>query len=119
MIPKTTVALGGAIAIILSSPPSLSIAKQTAGGPAAQEQQTAPEPLSDDELEVLAARIALHPDELVAIISAAAWPVTYAETGMKTFVVNQQGSDLGPSTEAIVPFIDRFDPDDKWDVGPE
>lgn len=49
-----------------------------------------------------------------------AWPVTYAETGVKTFVVNQQGivyeRDLGPSTEAIVPFIDRFDPDDKWNV---
>ncbi|ODR92023.1 DUF2950 domain-containing protein [Sinorhizobium alkalisoli] len=49
-----------------------------------------------------------------------AWPVSYAETGVKTFVVNQQGivyeRDLGPSTEAIVPFIDRFDPDDKWAV---
>ena len=47
-------------------------------------------------------------------------PVTNAETGVKTFVVNQQGivykRDLGSSTEAIVPFIDRFDPDDKWSV---
>ena len=52
-----------------------------------------------------------------------AWPVSYAETGVKTFVVNQQGivyeRDLGPSTEQIVPFIDRFDPDDKWDVVPD
>ncbi|WP_331376418.1 DUF2950 domain-containing protein [Sinorhizobium chiapasense] len=49
-----------------------------------------------------------------------AWPVSYAETGVKTFVVNQQGivyeRDLGASTDAIVPFIDRFDPDDKWSV---
>lgn len=49
-----------------------------------------------------------------------AWPVRYAETGVMTFVVNQHGityeRDLGPSTEAIVPFIDRFDPDDKWAV---
>ncbi|MGF6177157.1 DUF2950 domain-containing protein [Ensifer sp. 4252] len=49
-----------------------------------------------------------------------AWPVSYAETGVKTFVVNQQGivyeRDLGPSTEQIMPFIDRFDPDDKWAV---
>ncbi|OOG64588.1 hypothetical protein B0E45_28235 [Sinorhizobium sp. A49] len=49
-----------------------------------------------------------------------AWPVSYAETGVKTFVVNQQGivyeRDLGPSTPEIVPFIDRFDPDAKWDV---
>ncbi|MCK3779258.1 DUF2950 domain-containing protein [Ensifer sesbaniae] len=52
-----------------------------------------------------------------------AWPVSYAETGVKTFVVNQQGivyeRDLGPSTAEIVPFIDRFDPDDKWDVVPD
>ncbi|WVT72875.1 DUF2950 domain-containing protein [Sinorhizobium chiapasense] len=52
-----------------------------------------------------------------------AWPVSYAETGVKTFVVNQQGivyeRDLGPSTEEIVPFIDRFNPDDKWDVVPD
>uniref|UniRef100_UPI0030C6D5C3 DUF2950 family protein n=1 Tax=Sinorhizobium sp. KGO-5 TaxID=1470810 RepID=UPI0030C6D5C3 len=51
-------------------------------------------------------------------IALITWPVTYAETGVKTFVINQQGivyeRDLGPSTEAIVPFIDRFDPDDKW-----
>lgn len=46
--------------------------------------------------------------------------VRYSETGVETFVVIQQGivyeRDLGPSTEAIVPFIDRFDPDDKWTV---
>lgn len=57
---------------------------------------------------------------MIAGFSLIAWPVTYAETGVKTFVVNQQGivyeRDLGSSTEAIVPFIDRFDPDDKWSV---
>ena len=31
----------------------------------------APEPLSAEELEILVARIALYPDELVALISAA------------------------------------------------
>lgn len=57
---------------------------------------------------------------MIAGFGLIAWPVTYAETGVKTFVVNQQGivyeADLGPSTEAIVPFIDRFNPDDKWTV---
>ncbi|MFQ6162700.1 DUF2950 domain-containing protein [Sinorhizobium meliloti] len=57
---------------------------------------------------------------MIAGFGLIAWPVTYAETGVKTFVVNQQGivyeRDLGSSTEAIVPFIDRFDPDDKWSV---
>ncbi|MEP9379372.1 DUF3300 domain-containing protein [Aquabacter sp. CN5-332] len=40
--------------------------------PAADTNQAkAPEPLSEDELEVLVARIALYPDELVALISSA------------------------------------------------
>ncbi|MEI2301662.1 DUF2950 domain-containing protein [Ensifer sp. MJa1] len=59
-------------------------------------------------------------DNMIGGFALIAWPVSYAETGVKTFVVNQQGivyeRDLGQSTEAIVPFIDRFDPDDKWTV---
>ena len=59
-------------------------------------------------------------DNMIAGYGLIAWPVKYAETGVKTFVLNQQGivyeRDLGPSTEEIVPFIDRFDPDDKWAV---
>jgi Protein of unknown function (DUF2950) len=49
-----------------------------------------------------------------------AWPVKYAETGVKTFAVNQQGivyeTDLGASTETIVKYIDRFNPDESWSV---
>src|SRR6187455_1625860 len=47
-----------------------------AAAPAAQP----PEPLSDDELEVLVARIALYPDELVAVISQASlYPLQIVE----------------------------------------
>lgn len=57
---------------------------------------------------------------MIAGFGLIAWPVTYAESGVKTFVINQQGivyeRDLGASTAEIVPFIDRFDPDDKWSV---
>ena len=57
---------------------------------------------------------------MIAGYALIAWPAKYGETGVKTFAVNQHGviyeTDLGPSTEAIVPFIDRFDPDDKWTV---
>ena len=59
-------------------------------------------------------------DNMIAGFALIAWPVSYAETGVKTFLVNQQGivyeRDLGASTAAIVPFIDRFDPDDTWMV---
>lgn len=71
MIRRTIIALGSAMTILVSTPITAVFAQQTATAPAA-EQQTAPEPLSDDELEVLVARIALYPDELVALISAAA-----------------------------------------------
>ena len=49
-----------------------------------------------------------------------AWPVTYEETGVTTFVVSHHGivyqADLGPATGDIVPYIDRFDPGDDWQV---
>ena len=49
-----------------------------------------------------------------------AWPVEYEETGVNTFAVNQHGIvyqiDLGPSTEAIVKYIETFNPDDGWTV---
>jgi hypothetical protein len=49
-----------------------------------------------------------------------AWPVSYAETGVTTFMVNHAGivyeKDLGPDTEAIVKDTFRFNPDRTWEV---
>ena len=49
-----------------------------------------------------------------------AWPVKYAEAGVNTFAVSHYGivyqADLGPSTEAIVKYIERFNPDEGWAV---
>ena len=49
-----------------------------------------------------------------------AWPVEYEVTGVNTFAVNQHGIvyqiDLGTSTEAIVKYIETFNPDDGWSV---
>ncbi|RDL50459.1 hypothetical protein BLJAPNOD_01580 [Ensifer sp. M14] len=56
--------------------------EQAATDPAAGQQADAdrPEPLSEDELEVLVARIALYPDELVALIaSASLFPLQIVE----------------------------------------
>ena len=57
---------------------------------------------------------------MIAGFGLIASPVKYAETGVNTLAVNQHGivyqADLGPSTEAIVKYIDRFNPDDSWDV---
>lgn len=49
-----------------------------------------------------------------------AWPARYGDTGIQTFIVNQQGivyeTDLGDETEAIVSYIDRFNPNDLWSI---
>jgi Protein of unknown function (DUF2950) len=59
-------------------------------------------------------------DNMIAGFGLIAWPVKYAETGVNTFAVNQHGivyqTDLGPSTESIGEYIDRFNPDDSWEV---
>lgn len=47
-----------------------------------------------------------------------AWPASYDETGVMTFLVNQRGivheKDLGPLTEKLVTEITEFDPDPSW-----
>ena len=57
---------------------------------------------------------------MIAGFGLIAWPAKYGETGVKTFAVNQRGvvyeADLGAATESIVKYIDRFNPDDTWQV---
>ena len=57
---------------------------------------------------------------MIAGFALIAWPVRYGVSGVKTFVVSHHGivyeKDLGDSTEVIVPYIDRFNPDESWDV---
>lgn len=57
---------------------------------------------------------------MIAGFALIAWPAKYGETGVQTFVVNQRGviyeTDLGPATADIVKYIDRFNPDESWDV---
>ncbi|PDQ22793.1 hypothetical protein CN311_01770 [Mesorhizobium sanjuanii] len=57
---------------------------------------------------------------MIAGFGLIAWPAKYGETGVKTFAVNQHGvvyeTDLGPTTGQIVKYIDRFNPDETWEV---
>jgi hypothetical protein len=57
---------------------------------------------------------------MIAGFALLAWPVKYAETGVNTFAVSQHGIiyqiDLSAETDAIVKYIDRFDPDDSWAI---
>ena len=49
-----------------------------------------------------------------------AWPATYGNSGVMTFVVNHDGivfeKDLGPGTEAAAQKISKFNPDKTWKV---
>jgi len=52
-----------------------------------------------------------------------AWPASYGETGIMTFLVNQQGrvyqKDLGPDTGKAAAKIKAYDPDKTWALSPD
>jgi hypothetical protein len=56
---------------------------------------------------------------MVGRFGVIAWPVSYGETGVMTFMVSQSGDvyekDLGPETPAKAAAIILFDPDKTWD----
>lgn len=51
-----------------------------------------------------------------------AWPAEYGDSGVMTFIINQQGrvyqKDLGPDTPTAARAIRTYDPDDTWTVSP-
>lgn len=55
---------------------------------------------------------------MIGGFAVVAWPVTYGETGVMTFMVNHGGvvyeKDLGPQTADRVRAMQRFDPDNTW-----
>jgi len=60
---------------------------------------------------------------LLAGYAMLAWPADYGETGVMSFIVNQDRviyqSDLGDGTAEIAPAITRFDPGPGWTVVPD
>ncbi len=52
-----------------------------------------------------------------------AWPASYGETGIMTFIVNQQGrvyqKDLGSHTFSIAEKMKEYDPDSSWSASPQ
>jgi hypothetical protein len=60
---------------------------------------------------------------MIAGFGFIAWPASYGETGVMTFIVNQQGrvyeKDLGPHTAKLVEHIKAYDPDPTWNVSPD
>ena len=52
-----------------------------------------------------------------------AWPADYDDSGVMTFIVNQDGKvyqkDLGPKTEKLASQIKEYDPDSTWTLSPD
>ena len=52
-----------------------------------------------------------------------AWPAEYGNTGIMTFIVNQQGrvyqKDLGPKTAKTAAAMKSYDPDKTWTISPD
>jgi hypothetical protein len=52
-----------------------------------------------------------------------AWPAEYGDSGIMTFIVNQQGrvyqKDLGPKTGKLAPEMKAYDPDSSWSLSPD
>jgi len=55
---------------------------------------------------------------MIAGFALVAWPAEWGNTGMMTFIVNQQGKiyqkNLGPKTAKIATSMAAYDPDDTW-----
>ena len=59
---------------------------------------------------------------MIAGFALVAWPAQWANTGVMTFIVNQQGRvyqrNLGPQTARLAAKFTRYDPDDRWTMVP-
>jgi hypothetical protein len=60
---------------------------------------------------------------MIAGFALVAWPAQYGESGIMTFIVNQQGrvyqKDLGQKTDELAPAMKEYDPDSSWRLSPD
>jgi Protein of unknown function (DUF2950) len=59
-------------------------------------------------------------DNMIAGFALVAWPASYGDSGIMTFIVNQQGrvfqKDLGENTAKVVSKMKAYDPDKTWTI---
>jgi hypothetical protein len=60
---------------------------------------------------------------MIAGFALLAYPADYGETGIMSFIVNQQGKvyqkDLGPKTAEVAKSIEEYNPDKTWSLSPD
>lgn len=98
----------------------------------ARKQEAPPEPFHGYFFRILTRQSASAPGgrydylingNLIGGFALAAWPAEYGESGIMTFIVNQQGrvyqKDLGPGTEKTARRMRTYDPDKTWTLSPD
>ena len=62
-------------------------------------------------------------ENMIVGFALVAWPAEYRQSGVMTFIVNQQGrvyqKDLGEKTGEIVKAMNTYDPDPSWELSPD
>ena len=102
---------------------------QSEGYDKSREKDAGPEPFHGYYFKVLTAQAKsaaggkysyLINGNMIGGFALVAWPASYGETGIMTFLVNQQGrvyqKDLGPDTGKIAAKIKSYDPDKAWSI---
>ncbi len=98
----------------------------------AKEQDAAPEPFHGYYFKILPRQGKHAPGgkydyvingNMIGGFALVAWPAEYGETGVMTFIVNQQGrvyqKDLGTKTARTVASLNSYDPDKTWTLSPD
>jgi hypothetical protein len=105
---------------------------QSEGYAKSRKEDAAPEPFHGYYYKILTAQAKSAPggkysyiinQNMIAGFALVAWPASYGETGVMTFLVNQQGrvyqKDLGPDTAKVAAKVKAYDPDKTWAVSPD
>jgi Protein of unknown function (DUF2950) len=110
------------------------VARAQAAGyrPPEQSADTAPEPFHGYYFKILTRQGKHAPGgkydyiingNMIGGFALVAWPAEYGNSGIMTFIVNQQGrvyqKDLGTKTGKLAPAVKTYDPDSTWELTPD
>ncbi len=109
--------------------PLMAEAQETGYGRKPREEGEAPQPFHGYFFKVLTRQAKSAPGgkydyiingNMIGGFALVAWPAKHGESGIMTFIVNQQGrvyqKDLGPKTTAIAEAMRAYDPDKAWSL---
>jgi len=100
-------------------------------GPSPRAEGAAPQPFHGYFFKILTAQGKSAPGgkysylingNMVGGFALVAWPAAYGDSGIMTFIVNQQGrvyqKDLGPKTAKTAAALKEYNPDQTWTISP-